>query len=206
VRPSTLTSIALAALSSLGLACSSSTGSAGGSGASSGASGSGASANAASGNGATQGLGNDGGVQPSGSAVDDAGQADDAADASPCTAYTGAVDSYSANLAKAGTSGQLQFVLVSARPAPPGKGDNTWTLKVLDATGAPVQNATFAIKTWMPMMHHGSSIAPGHSANPDGTYSISNLYLIMAGIWQVTFTAQSGAMKDSAMYTFCVGG
>ena len=119
-----------------------------------------AAANGASGSGATQGLGNDGGVQPSGSTVDDAGQADDAADASACASYSGAVDSYSANLPKAGNSGQIQFVLVSAQPAPPAKGNNTWTLKLLDASGAPIPNATFAIKTWMPMMRHGSSIAP----------------------------------------------
>jgi hypothetical protein len=206
MRASALTSIALAALHSFGLGCSSSTGSAGGSGASSGASGGGASASGVPANGTSGGLGSDAGVQSSGSTADDAGQASDAADASACAAYSGAIDSYSANLAKAGTSGVLQFVLVSAQPAPPGKGDNTWKLKLLDSAGAPVTNATFAIKTWMPMMHHGSSIAPGQAANPDGTYSISNLYLIMPGIWQVTFNAQSGAMKDTAVYTFCVSG
>jgi hypothetical protein len=95
---------------------------------------------------------------------------------------------------------------MNAQPAPPAKGNNTWTLKLLDASGAPIPNATFAIKTWMPMMRHGSSIAPRQAANADDTYSISSLYLTMAGIWQVTFTAQSGSMKDTAMYTFCVGG
>lgn len=138
--------------------------------------------------------------------VDDAGGAEDVADASPCAGYSGTVDSYSASLAKVGTSGDLQFVLINAQPAPPSKGDNTWTLKVLDSAGTPVQDAKFAIKTWMPMMRHGSSIAPQQAANADSTYSISNLYLTMAGIWQVTFTAQSGTMKDTATYTFCVGG
>ncbi len=196
MRSADFTGIALAVVSSFALACSSSTGSAG-SGASSGVSGNGASAS----------HGDDGGTPSSGSTVDDAGQAADAADASACAGYSGTVDSYSANLQKLGSAGQIQFVLATAQPAPPVKGNNTWTLKLLDAAGAPIQNATFTtIKTWMPMMRHGSSIAPRQAANADGTYSISSLYLIMDGIWQVTFTAQSGSMKDTAMYTFCVGG
>ena len=194
MRAAEFTSIALAASCSVGLACSSSGGNAGAGGVTKGA----------DGGGATEAPGSDGGDEPQ--AVIDAGSGDDAADASACASYSGAVDSYDANLPKAGNAGQIQFVLMNAQPAPPAKGNNTWTLKLLDATGAPIQNATFAIKTWMPMMRHGSSIAPRQAANADGTYSISNLYLIMDGIWQVTFTAQSGSMKDTAMYTFCVGG
>ena len=192
-------SIALTTICSFGLACSSSGSNTGGGGAPSGVD-----AGGPSGSGASEPLGGDAGSQPPASV--DAGLDDDAADASACASYSGAVDSYSANLPKAGNSGTIQFVLVSAQPAPPGKGNNTWTLKLLDSSGAPIQNATIAIKTWMPMMRHGSSIAPRQTANADDTYSISNLYLTMAGIWQVTFAAQSGSMKDAAMYTFCVGG
>lgn len=193
MRAAEFTSIALASCS-LGLACSSSAGNTGAGGTTGGV-------DAA---GAIGAPGSDGGDQPQ--AVVDAGSGDDAADASACASYSGTVDSYSANLPKAGTAGQIQFVLMNAQPAPPAKGNNTWTLKLMDASGAPIQSATLSIKTWMPMMRHGSSIAPRQAANTDDTYSISNLYLIMDGIWQVTFTAQSGSMKDTATYTFCVGG
>jgi hypothetical protein len=198
MRAGNFRSIALAILCSFGLGCSGAS-NPGGAAATSGANEGGPAAS-----GASETLAGDGGSQPP--AIADAGLGDDAADASACASYSGAVDSYSANLPKAGTSGQIQFVLMNAQPAPPAKGNNTWTLKLLDASGAPIPNATLAIKTWMPMMRHGSSIAPRQAANADDTYSISNLYLTMAGIWQVTFTAQSGSMKDTAMYTFCVGG
>jgi hypothetical protein len=194
MRASELTNIALAAGCSFGLACSSSASNVGTAGTTGGADASRA----------AEDPGSDDGGQPQ--AVIDAGSSDDAADASACASYSGAVDSYGADLSKAGSAGQIQFVLMNAQPAPPAKGNNTWTLKLLGATGTPIQNVTISIKTWMPMMRHGSSIAPRQAANADDTYSISNLYLTMDGIWQVTFTAQSGSMKDTAMYTFCVGG
>lgn len=128
------------------------------------------------------------------------------ADASVCQSDP-AIEAYSANLPMAGSAGLLKFVLVSASPAPPVRGINSWTLKLLDASGTPVTNATFpTIKLWMPYMRHGSSIIPTVKSNGDGTYQITELDLIMAGVWQFTFTAQSASIKDTAMYTFCVGG
>ena len=122
-----------------------------------------------------------------------------------CTDDASQPDSYMANMAKPGAAGAMTFVLERADPAPPGVYDNTWLLKLLDASGQPIVDATFpTIKTWMPLHGHPSSVAPTAAANGDGTYTIG-LYLFMPGLWQITFDAQSGGQTDSAMFTFCVG-
>ena len=130
------------------------------------------------------------------------------ADASACQADPDIV-AYAPNLAKTGASGLIQFVLTSADPAPPSKGNNIWTLKLLDSSGQPITDATMSptgggIKTWMPFMRHGLSILPSEKSNGDGTYTIGSLNLTMAGVWQVTFTAKTGSISDSAVFTFCV--
>jgi hypothetical protein len=115
---------------------------------------------------------------------------------------------YSPNLAVMGQGGQIQFVLQSAKPAPPKVGINTFTLQLLDASGRPITGATFAWgpkSLWMPLMVHGSSAVPTVTDNGDGTYTVKTIDLSMPGIWQFTFTAQTGSLKDTAMYTFCVG-
>jgi hypothetical protein len=55
----------------------------------------------------------------------------------------------------------------------------------------------------MPQHHHRSTALPTASSNGDGTYTIDNLYLCMHGVWQVTFTAKSDDMTDSAMFALC---
>ena len=116
-------------------------------------------------------------------------------------------DSYAANMTKMGQSGVFQFTLVSADPAPPALNNNTWTLKLADASGAPVTNATFPkISPYMPDHGHGSTATPMATSNGDGTYSITPLYFFMGGLWQVTIQAQSGSQSDSAVFSFCVAG
>jgi hypothetical protein len=115
-------------------------------------------------------------------------------------------DTFTANMKKAGKDGLFNFVLVAGDPAPPGKGTNTWTLRVLDASSVAVPSATIAIKPFMPDHGHGSSIVAQSTVQPDGSYQITPLYFFMPGLWQVTFTAQTAAGKDSAVFTFCVPG
>ena len=127
--------------------------------------------------------------------------------ASNCPTWTGALDAYGgADIEHKGASGALTFVLMSVAPAPPALGTLTWMVKILDASGQPVKDATFVdIKTWMPQHMHPSTALPVPSNNGDGTYTIDNLYLYMAGVWQVTFDAKSGATADSAMFSLCLG-
>src|SRR5438270_5475269 len=66
------------------------------------------------------------------------------------------VDTYVANLAKKSQAG-MQVMLVASDPAPPIVGNNTWTLKVTDAGGAPV-TADVTVATWMPDHGHTASV------------------------------------------------
>jgi hypothetical protein len=124
-----------------------------------------------------------------------------------------ALMAYSPDMSQLGESKVFNFVLVDANPSPPDLANMTWTLKILDASGQPVKDATFtspgagvpAIKTWMPQHGHPSTAVPVPTNNGDGTYTISNVYLYMAGVWQVTFNVTAGSMSDSGMFTFCMG-
>jgi len=134
---------------------------------------------------------------------------------------------YAANMQQVGAAGALNFALVkslSLSPqcqmveGPPTLGSNTWIIKVLDKTGAPVTNATFpAMSNWpagwpvgvypyMPHHGHGSSAWPTITDNQDGTYTIDNVYLFMGGLWQITINAKSATSTDSAVFGFCVQG
>lgn len=114
-------------------------------------------------------------------------------------------DELTANLTKAGKNKLFQFVLTNANPAPPGLDVNTWTVKVLDAAGAPVSGATLTVaKPYMPLHLHASSQTPEVTAKGDGTFTVGNLDFFMVGLFQVTLTATSGAETDSADLFFCV--
>ena len=69
-------------------------------------------------------------------------------------------DTYFANLERMGTSRLFKFVLVQADPAPPSRGINNWTLKILDTAGKPVTDAAIEIKPFMPDHGHPSSVKP----------------------------------------------
>jgi hypothetical protein len=123
-----------------------------------------------------------------------------------CPTWKQPLDTYSPELSREGTSGAFQFVVTDIAPAPPSTGVTTWQLKLLDASGQPVKDATFpTIKTWMPQHMHSSTAQPLPTNNGDGTYTVGNIYFFMPGVWQVTFNAQSGSTTDSAVFTLCIG-
>ena len=113
---------------------------------------------------------------------------------------------YAANMQVKGDKGVFTFVLVSCAPAPPAAENNAMVLQVLDASGAPVTSAQVtSVTPTMPLMSHGTS-KPTVVANGDGTFNVSNVYLFMAGLWQITIDASSGSDQDSASFYFCVAG
>jgi hypothetical protein len=113
---------------------------------------------------------------------------------------------FSAGLQRMGDAGKLTFVLVAADPAPPLRGTNAWTVKVLDAKGDAVPGATLAAEPFMPDHGHGSSSKPAATANADGTFKVAPLDLMMPGLWRVTLTAKAGDVTDAASFFFCVAG
>jgi hypothetical protein len=115
------------------------------------------------------------------------------------------VSAYAANLTKASTSGAYQIVLVDADPAPPALYTNTWTIKVENGSGAPMTDAELNVVPFMPDHGHGTSVKANVTAQPDGTMSVTPLYLFMGGVWRVEFNPQSGT-PDPVDFFFCIAG
>jgi hypothetical protein len=113
---------------------------------------------------------------------------------------------YAPNMSVPGQAGVFSFVLVSSTPAPPANETNVFVLRLLDAGGRPVTDATFpSLDPTMPTMNHGTSKVTATS-NGDGTYTLQPLYFFMPGLWELAITAQSGTARDSASFLFCVAG
>ncbi len=113
---------------------------------------------------------------------------------------------FAPNMTKQGEAGVFTFVLVSADPAPPAIDQNTWVLAVEDGSGNVVQGVMLtSVTPFMPDHGHGTS-TPTITPNPDGTFTVSSVYLFMAGLWQTTVVAQANGEKDSAVFSFCIAG
>ena len=109
---------------------------------------------------------------------------------------------------QASLKGLFSIVIEAAQPAPPQTNDNTWTILLTDASGAPVDGATFVFDTYMPDHRHHGSITPAiqPSGKAPGEYDVTRLNLFMPGLWQITFTVTSsdGKTTDSVQWTYCV--
>ncbi len=141
----------------------------------------------------------------------DDGHGDD--DAPVNCALETTADEFVVGLQKPGVNGMLDFKLMSATPAPPARGDNTWVLQVNSMTngvvGAPISGATVYVTPFMPKHQHGSPVDTEVRAMPAaGQYELSPVNLWMPGLWETTIevdaTVSSGA--DSVIYKFCLPG
>ena len=120
-------------------------------------------------------------------------------------------EDFTPNLTHKGDSGMLSFVIAGSNFSPPAIDDNSWTLKVLDASGQPVKDADLTFPKgvhpsdpWMPDHPHGAHAAMAVNKH-DGTYTVEPLYFSMGGIWSTYVAATSGSVTDSTTFTFCVG-
>lgn len=129
----------------------------------------------------------------------------DAAAPTGCAAEKRA-DAFALGLSKTLPNGSV-VRLVAATPAPPAKGDNTWTVELVDGAGKPVSGATLTVVPFMPDHGHGTATAP--TATPEGApgkYRISNMNLPMAGYWDITLSVTVGATKSDARFGICIDG
>jgi hypothetical protein len=149
-----------------------------------------------------------GSSSPSGS-TGNVGTGQSGADAGGAVGCSGQGDTYKANLTKTGTKGYT-FTLVQASPAPPAQYANVWTLKVTDPSGGSPSASQVALDPFMPLMGHGSDQVPTIAANADGTFTVTDVYLFMQGLWTVTVKVtqpvDGGAPTplDSAVFEFCI--
>jgi hypothetical protein len=113
-------------------------------------------------------------------------------------------DDFAIGLSKSGSLVRATFV--SASPAPPIKGDNTWVLDITDLNGGPLADSTITALPMMPDHGHGTPIDAVVVALPDaGRYEITPVNLFMTGLWQITIDVTlAGGEQDSLMFGFCV--
>lgn len=102
-------------------------------------------------------------------------------------------------------SGKFVVELLNATPSPPqrGAGDagvNTWTVKItLDGQPPPVSDVT--VTSFMPDHGHGSPRSPLLTANGDGTFAVNDLFLFMAGVWEIRF---AHPVEGLATFSLCI--
>ena len=134
----------------------------------------------------------------------DDGTTDDTVDCAKVSA-----DTFVVGLEKMGTSGAMDFKLMSATPAPPTRGDNTWVVQInamaSGVVGAPIDGAMLQVTPFMPAHQHGSpiqvQITPGTTT---GEYNMTPVNLWMPGVWETTIRATGSTTTDSAVYKFCI--
>lgn len=103
------------------------------------------------------------------------------------------------------STGAMKVAIETADPTHVVQGVNTWTLRITDPQGAPLDGLTVAVKPVMPDHGHGSSTIPQITALGGGRYRASAISLPMRGVWNVAIVV-TGAVNDSATFTFCVDG
>lgn len=135
--------------------------------------------------------------------------APDADEALACMT-SGRGDTYAVGLEHPGVGGLLDFKLMSATPAPPGRNFNTWVIQINSMSGgvvgAPATGASLIVTPFMPDHQHGAgAYSVQVEAMPDaGQYKLSQINTWMPGYWEVTIDAQVGAVHDSVVYKFCI--
>mgnify|MGYP001561145957 CR=1 FL=1 len=115
-------------------------------------------------------------------------------------------DTYAPNMVKIGSQGLYQFVLVESVPAPPAKGDNTWTLRILDLNDMGIDGATLTVTPFMPDHGHGTAIEAVVTPGGNGTYTADPVNLWMPGLWRTTIAVNDGGAVDDAVFAFCIEG
>jgi hypothetical protein len=94
------------------------------------------------------------------------------------------------------SSGTLTLAIKSSPTSPPQRGDGSLEYIITDASGQPVDGLTVTVVPWMVQMGHGSSITPCVLSMGNGVYVVNQVYLFMAGEWQLKTTV-SGAATDT---------
>ena len=125
-----------------------------------------------------------------------------------CTLVT--ADQFVVGLQKTGVNGMLDFRLMSATPAPPARGDNTWIVEIRSSNngvvGAPISNATAHVTPFMPKHGHPAISGEVTATATAGEYWLTGVNLWMPGVWETTVEVEATASSsaDSAVYTFCL--
>jgi hypothetical protein len=133
---------------------------------------------------------------------------DDSVDGTYNCATETRADTFVVGLDKVGAASMLDFKLMSADPAPPARGNNTWELQVSAMTSGIVGNgvagASLTVTPFMPDHAHGTPIQVVITDKGAGMYELSPVNLWMPGLWQTTIQVTSGSGSDQAVFSFCL--
>ena len=138
---------------------------------------------------------------PGGGSSADSGVVDEASIG--CTTDPQA-EMFSTGMKKMGAMGMLSFTIATSDPAPPARGNDTWTIRV-EKNGQAQTGASVGVALFMPKHGHGTSVVPMVMPTGDG-YTLSPLYFFMPGLWRITLTATVAGTSDSAEFFFCIEG
>ena len=88
------------------------------------------------------------------------------------------------------TSEAFTLTISDATPSPVDRGDNTWTIQLLNAGGDAVNDATVILEPVMPGHGHGTfpTTFTAKSVDNNGHYTLGPFDLLMPGTWLMTFT------------------
>ena len=119
------------------------------------------------------------------------------------------VDTFVVGLDHAGDKGIYDFKLMSAEPAPPARGFNTWVVQVSSmnagVVGAPVDGATIKVTPFMPAHMHGSGVPVEIMPMTEpGQYQLNPVNLWMQGGWETTVRATVDTSSDATVFKFCI--
>ena len=106
--------------------------------------------------------------------------------------------------------GDCSLQVISTDPGPPDRGDNTWTLQVLDATDAAMSITALQGSPFMPAHNHGTSPADHAGISTDQvTWTVGPFDLFMPGLWELRVAILLDEPTDAerqAIIPFCVEG
>ncbi len=101
-------------------------------------------------------------------------------------------------LTEASDGGGLQIALRSCPAQPPVQGVDTIQYTITDSGGAPQDGLTVSVVPWMASMGHGAN-APVVTAAGNGNYVAADVYLYMAGSWQLRTAITGPEINDSVV-------
>ena len=131
---------------------------------------------------------------------------DDAVDvaSSPCLEELRA-DPYEEGMGLTMEEGTLMVSLVSADPAPPNTGLNSWVIRVEDDAGT-LDGCSIDVQPDMPDHGHGTSPVVVESGGGAGEYLLTNIDLIMSGYWLTRLELDCGGLVDVGELHLCIEG
>ncbi|HEY3805721.1 MAG TPA: FixH family protein [Kofleriaceae bacterium] len=111
-----------------------------------------------------------------------------------------------------GAAGMIDVKLMSADPAPPARGNNTWVMLLSSMSdgvvGAPMDGmeSDIEVTPYMPDHMHGTPLVPQITPvdGQTGQYTLTPVNLWMPGLWATTIAVDLGSASDKVVYNFCL--